>query len=92
LRAIAAVDDRVVVGGFFAGAITLGKRQLSTKNGDGFFAVVNGAARSKRAGTPPALAAKRSPRYPQSPAASSLASRTPRHSSSTTIRSRRPAP
>ncbi|MEO8554746.1 MAG: hypothetical protein ABI678_32435 [Kofleriaceae bacterium] len=42
LRALAAVDDRVVVGGFFHGALALGKRALDSNGGDdGFLAVVN---------------------------------------------------
>ena len=42
LRAIAAVDDRVVVAGFFHGALALGKRALDSANGDdSFFAVVD---------------------------------------------------
>jgi len=42
LRAIAAVDDRVVVAGFFHGALALGKRALDSNNGDdSFLAVVD---------------------------------------------------
>ncbi|HET9989474.1 MAG TPA: hypothetical protein VFQ65_13175 [Kofleriaceae bacterium] len=42
VRAIAAVDDRVVVAGFFHGAIALGKRALDSNNGDdSFFAIVD---------------------------------------------------
>lgn len=42
LRAITAVDDRVVVGGFFHGALALGKRPIDSNNSDdGFLAVVN---------------------------------------------------
>lgn len=44
LRGITAVDDRVVVGGFFHGSLALGKRAIDSNNGDdGFFAVVNAA-------------------------------------------------
>jgi len=44
LRAITAVDDRVVVGGFFHGALALGKRAIdSNHSDDGFLAVVNAA-------------------------------------------------
>jgi len=42
LRAIVAVGDRVVVGGFFHGALGLGKVALDSANGDdSFFAVVD---------------------------------------------------
>jgi outer membrane protein assembly factor BamB len=42
LRAITAVDDRVVVAGFFHGALALGKVALDSNNGDdSFFAVVD---------------------------------------------------
>jgi len=44
LRAIAAVDDRVVVAGFFSGAVALGKRPLDAHGGDdGFLVDVNAA-------------------------------------------------
>ncbi|MEP6866623.1 MAG: hypothetical protein ABJE66_38775 [Deltaproteobacteria bacterium] len=42
LRAIAAVDDRVVVAGFFHGALALGKRLIDSSSGDdSFLAVVD---------------------------------------------------
>jgi hypothetical protein len=42
LRAIAAVDDRVVVAGFFSGTLTLGKRSLTAAGGaDSFLVDVN---------------------------------------------------
>ena len=44
LRGIAAVDDRVVVAGFFAGAVTLGKRTLDANGGDDAFLVQVNAA------------------------------------------------
>ncbi|MEO6772970.1 MAG: hypothetical protein ABI467_08090 [Kofleriaceae bacterium] len=44
LRAIAAVDDRVIVAGFFHGALALGKRALDSNHGDdSFLAVVDAA-------------------------------------------------
>ena len=56
VRAIAAVDDRVVVGGFFHGALALGKAALDSNNGDdSFFAVVDasgGVENSWHAGGP----------------------------------------
>ena len=44
LRAIAAIDDRVVVAGFFSGALALGKRALDASGGaDSFLVDVNSA-------------------------------------------------
>ena len=40
LRAIAEVDDRVVVGGFFHGAVAIGKQPLKSDGDDSFIAVV----------------------------------------------------
>jgi hypothetical protein len=44
LRAIAAVDDRVVVGGFFTGTLPLGKHAITAIGGDdAFLATINAA-------------------------------------------------
>ena len=42
LRAIAAIDDRIVVGGFFSGEINLAGRKLTAGGDDAFVAALDG--------------------------------------------------
>ena len=76
LRAIAAIDDRVVVAGFSRSASALSMREAAPTASS---STSTPPASSRPAGTPPVQAAKRSQPSRVCPAASSRASRTPRH-------------
>ena len=48
ISAIAAVDDRVVVGGYFSGSVHLGARTLTARGGDAYLAVLDPSGRIER--------------------------------------------